>query len=123
MSSDDDDLSGVLQSLNDQFEEYSLLTDVVKAVCSTLGYGEWTYTKLPLPIPAALAGLITLYVPLYAGADETVLGEIAATQASEEDEFDGEHGSEDEEDQGNMWGMGENDDEELIRQVLQKSSR
>ncbi|CAL8462440.1 g1973 [Coccomyxa elongata] len=95
MSSDDDDLSGVLQSLNDQFEEYSLLTDVVKAVCSTLGYG----------------------------ADETVLGEIAATQASDEDEFDGERGSEDEEDQGNMWGMGENDDEELIKEVLQKSSR
>lgn len=70
-----------------------------------------------------LQDCITLYVPLYAGADETVLGEIAATQASEEDEFDGEHGSEDEEDQGNMWGMGENDDEELIRQVLQKSSR
>ena len=40
MCSEDDDLSGSLQSLNDQFEEYALLSDVLKAVCSTLGYGK-----------------------------------------------------------------------------------
>lgn len=40
MCSEDDELSGSLQSLNDQFEEYALLSDVLKAVCSTLGYGK-----------------------------------------------------------------------------------
>ncbi len=64
---------------------------------------------------------ISLCVALFAGADEAVLGEIAASQASDEDEFGDEDGSEDEEDSGNMWG--ENDNEELIKEVLQKSSR
>lgn len=127
MSPDDDDLSGVLQSLNDQFEEYSLLTDVVKAVCSTLGYGEFTSTKLPAArLDESLLLMqvcISLCGDLFAGADEAMLGEIATSQASDEDEFGGEGGSEDEEDQGNMWGIGENDDEELIKEVLQKSSR
>lgn len=61
---------------------------------------------------------------LYAGPDEVLVGEIAASQADAEDQDDDEAGSDgDEDDQDNMWDMRENDDEELIREVLQKTSR
>lgn len=44
MCNDDDGISAVLENLNEQFEEYAVLSDVLKAVCSVLGLGE-TLTK------------------------------------------------------------------------------
>jgi hypothetical protein len=42
MCSDDDAVSAVLQTVNEQFEEYAVLSDVLRAICGVLGHGELT---------------------------------------------------------------------------------
>jgi len=40
LCNEDDSLSGILQSLNEEFEEYAVLSDVLKATCKKFGLGE-----------------------------------------------------------------------------------
>jgi hypothetical protein len=39
MCNDDDGVSALLQNVNEQFEDYAVLSDVLKAVCGLLGLG------------------------------------------------------------------------------------
>ena len=40
MCNDDERLNGELQALNDQFEEYAVFSDVLRALCGVLKLGE-----------------------------------------------------------------------------------
>lgn len=48
MCNDDEQLNGHLQALNEQFEEYAVLSDVLRAICTALKFGEglWFWAGL-----------------------------------------------------------------------------
>ena len=47
MCSDDNDLSARLEPINEQFEEYALLIDVLKAICQALDIGAHQLQSVP----------------------------------------------------------------------------
>lgn len=51
MCDDDQQLNGQLHGLNDQFEEYAVLSDVLRAVCTALKLGECRQAPNPEPFP------------------------------------------------------------------------
>jgi hypothetical protein len=51
MCDDDQQLNGQLHGLNDQYEEYAVLSDVLRAVCTALKLGECRQAHDPEPFP------------------------------------------------------------------------
>ena len=46
MCNSDEQLNGKLQALNEQFEEYAVLSDILRAVCAALSLGEQMCDRL-----------------------------------------------------------------------------